>query len=424
MKLLWLSHFIPYPPRGGAHQRSFHLLRNISEQREVHLFALNLQGESEARAAEYARELRRFCAEVEIWPPPYPWRGARWWAQLALSPFYREPYGARALWSAALDRRWQSVLQRHPGSLVHFDSIDLALYFPAVRRLADFRAVLNHHNCESAMAARRAAQEPNLLKRLYLAGQAAKLRRLEAALCPQFDANLAVSQLDAQTLQAIAPRARFHIVENGTDTDYFHPSPSPPEPNTLVFAGSLNWYPNLSGIRYFWDKVLPLVASGSPGVRLYLAGQRPEPWIAALAAANSNVTLIPDPPDIRPAIARGCVFVCPVTEGGGTKLKILDALAMGKAVVTTTIGAEGLQLTPGKHLLVADNPEAFAQAVLRLLGDAALREKLGAQGRAAIEEYYSWDVVGRHLERACRGALEGSDVNVGSFPPAGGAGLP
>ena len=159
MKLIWLSHFIPFPPRGGSRQRSFNLIRHISAKYETILIALNMQGETQERGAEWASELRKYCAEVEIWDPPYRWRGARWWAQLMLSPFYRHPYGSRALWSPELGRRWEGVLAKHPGALVHFDSIDLALYLPPA---AGFRKVLNHHNCESAMAERRAEnREPH-----------------------------------------------------------------------------------------------------------------------------------------------------------------------------------------------------------------------------------------------------------------------
>ncbi|HET7841069.1 MAG TPA: hypothetical protein VFM21_05660, partial [Terriglobia bacterium] len=215
-KLIWLSHFIPYPPRGGSRQRSYNLLRHISAKYETHLVALNMQCETTARAAEYARQLGQFCAEVEIWDPPYRWRGARWWAQLLFSPFYRDAYGARALWSPTLGRRWASVLASSPGALVHFDSIDLALYLPPAR---PFRKALNHHNCESAMADRRAEKEANPFKKAYLHSQAGKLRRAEQELCHQFNVNLAVSELDVETLRLINPRANFHVVENGTDTE-------------------------------------------------------------------------------------------------------------------------------------------------------------------------------------------------------------
>ena len=397
MKLVWLSHFIPFPPRGGSRQRSFNLIRHISAKYETHLVALNMQGETQERAAEYASELRKYCAEVEIWDPPYRWRGARWWAQLALSPFYRHPYGSRALWSPALGRRWEGFLAKHSGALVHFDSIDLALYFPAA---AGFRKVLNHHNCESAMAERRAEKESNPLKRAYLRGQARKLRRLEQETCHQFDVNLTVSELDTQTLQARNPQAHCHVVENGTDTEYFHPSDVPTEPNTLIFAGGLSWYPNVSGIRFFVQQIWPILKQKCPGIRLYLAGRSPARAVVELAQSDPAIDLIADPEDIRPWIWKASVFICPIIDGGGTRLKILDALAMGKAVVSTTIGAEGLDVKPGEHLLVVDTPAAFAGSVAQALGDDGLRQRLGTCGRVFADRLYGWDAISDHLDDA------------------------
>jgi len=394
MKLIWLSHFIPFPPRGGSSQRSFNLIRHVASKYETLLFAINLEGHSPQLVSEYSKELKKHCAEVEIWDPPYRWQGARWWAQLMLSPFYRHPHGSRALWSPELGRRWEGVLAQHPGALVHFDSIDLALYFPPAR---GFRKVLNHHNCESAMAERRAEKEPNPLKRAYLRQQARKLKRLEQEVCHQFDVNLTVSELDKRTLLERNPRAHCHVVENGTDTEYFHPSEVAPEPNTLIFAGSLDWYPNVAGIQYFVGEIWPILKQKCPGIRLYLAGRRPTPAIAQLAQSDPAIELIANPGDIRPWIWKGAVLVCPIIDGGGTRLKILDALAMGKAVVSTTVGCEGLRLENGKHVLIADTPEDLTFQIMRGLDDEGLRRELGANGRSLVEEFYGWEAIALHL---------------------------
>ena len=405
MKILWLSHFIPYPPRGGSRQRSFSLIRHISAKYDTHLVALNMQGENPGRAAEYANELRKHCASVEIWEPPYRWRGARWWAQLAFSPFYRQPYGCRALWSPELARRWEAKLKEHPEALVHFDSIYLALYIsPAAER----RKVLNHHNCESAMAERRAQKEPNPVKKAYLWNQAGKLRRLEEAVCHQFDVNLTVSQLDKQTLLERNLRAHCYVVENGTDTDYFHPSETPPEPNTIVFAGGLSWYPNVSGLQFFVREIWPILKQKCPGSRFYLAGRTPALAVRQLAESDPAITLVSDPEDIRPWIWKGAVFICPIIDGGGTRLKILDALALGKAVVSTTIGIEGLEVRMGLDVIVADKPQDFAADVCRLLSDPGLCARLAANGRATVERLYSWKVIGSHLEKAYTCAMSQS----------------
>jgi glycosyltransferase involved in cell wall biosynthesis len=418
MKVVWFSHFIPYPPRGGSFQRTFNLLRCISKNHETHLVAMNLQGETPERVAEYAQELRKNCAEVEIWETPYPWRGARWWAQLALSPLFSHHYAARSLWSPQLGAKWREVLEKHAGALVNFETIDLALYFPTAQ---GFRKVLNHQNCESAMAERRAENEANPLKKAYLLHQARKIARLERHWCPRFDVNVAVSELDAQLLLSRAPGAHFHVVENGTDTDFFVPSETPPEPKSIVFAASLRWYPNVSAIRFFIREIWPLLKQRCAGTRLYLAGRSPAEAVRRCASEDPSITLVADPEDIRPWVARGSVFICPVLDGGGTRLKILDAMAMGKPVVSTGVGCEGLQVKPGENILVADSPEDFANSVLHLLQNDELRRRLSTNGRALVEKLYSWEVIAAHLEDAyscARGPEGGKGQEAGCFAPA------
>ncbi len=359
----------------------------------------NLHGCAPGQLFECEAELRNYCTNVEFWEMPTPWKSGRWWARLALSPLDRVPYACRSFWSPALSARWRAMLSRHQGALVHFDSIDLALFADAA---AGFRKVLNHHNCESAMAERRAEVEPNPAKKLYLQSQARKLARMERAMCPLFDINLAVSDADARLLKSRSPKAQFHVVENGTDTNYFAPSAAPVEPDSLIFASSLNWYPNISAIQFFVREVWPKVKLRRPGVRLYVVGMEPADSLVGWLTQDPNVTVVASPPDIRPWVARASVVICPMRDGGGTKVKLLDAMAMGKAIVSTSFGCEGLGVRHGENILVADTPHDFAAGTIEALEDPELRRRLGAQARALVERKYSWRVVGTHLEEAYR----------------------
>jgi glycosyltransferase involved in cell wall biosynthesis len=287
--------------------------------------------------------------------------------------------------------------------LLHLDSIDLGLFVPSTK---GFRKVLNHHNCESAMALRRAQREPNRLKKAFLALQARELRRMEKSICADFDNNLVVSDEDANQLRAIQPRAHFSVVENGVDVNYFQPAQEQEEANTLAFTGLLDWYPNVSGIRFFVREIWPLVKSRFADARLYLAGKNPAEEVLACAHADANIVVIPNPDDMRPILGRAAVCICPLLEGGGTRLKILDALAMGKPMVTTTIGCEGLRVTHGENILVADTPREFADSLAQLFENQGLRRKIGAAGRALVEREYSWDKIREQLEQAYRGAFE------------------
>lgn len=402
MRVVWLSHFLPYPPRGGNLQRSFNLIRQAANTFEVSLVALNVQGASPDRVAEYKEALGRHCDEVEIWDPPYPWKGARWQAELIRSAASRVPFTCRPLYSKKLHRRWEETLARHPGALLHFDAIDLGLYAESAN---DFRKVLNHHNCESQLLQRRAERETNPLKKKYLLLEAQKLARWERDLSARFDVNIVVCEEDRQRLLALNPDAHIHVVENGVDTEYFRPMGVPEEPHSLIFTGSLDWQPNISAIQFFVREVWPLVKRGCPDAKLFVAGKSPAESVLRLAKEDTAISVFPNPEDMRPLLARASVYVCPLLEGGGTRLKILDAMAMGKPVVSTSIGCEGLRVTPGDDLLVGDSAREFAEAASLLIGDGARRRCLGESARALVERSYAWGRVGPRLEGAYRCVL-------------------
>lgn len=399
MKLIWFSHFVPFPPRGGNLQRSFNLIRQVSATYETHLFALNLQGESRKALEQYKTELKRYCRSVEICDLAFPWRGARWWAEAAASPLFSAPFSCRALFSNAILARWTQLLDAHSDALLHFDSIDLALYADAA---PNFGKALNHHNCESAMTRRLAGNQRNPIQRQYMQWQAAKLEDAERALCWSFDVNIVVSEQDRKLLQSIQPEGRFQVVENGVDTSFFRPSEAKPERHTAIFTGLLGWGPNVSAMNFLVDQIWPQVKRAFPDARLYLAGKNPPRHVRIWPTQDRSIAVVPNPEDMRPWLARAEVCVCPITEGGGTRLKILDAMAMGKPVVSTTVGCEGLQVTPDENILIADTPGDFAARLVQLFESEDLRRRMGAAGRALVEREYCWERIGEHLQEAYR----------------------
>jgi polysaccharide biosynthesis protein PslH len=403
MRLLWFSHFVPFPPRGGNLQRSFNLIRQMSKSYEISLVALNFLGEPPQQLREKSSELKKYCESVEIWEMPHPWRGVRWWAELAWSSIFRDPFSCRARYSRQLLLQWESKLARNAGALLHVDSIDLALFANATD---GFRKVLNHHNCESAMAYRSAEGEPNPVKKAYLWLQARKLENLERSICGNFNVNTVVSEHDLHLLRANHPRAHIHIVENGVDTHYFVPAKVEQEPCSLIFSGTLDWQPNLSAIRFFVHEVWPSIKARYRDARLYLAGRNPPAPLLQWAAHDSNIVVLPNPEDVRPLLARAAIYVCPILEGGGTRLKILDAMAMAKPVVSTTIGCEGLRVTHGENIMIADAAHDFAENVVQLIENKGLRNQIANGGRALVEREYNWERIAYQLERAYRCAME------------------
>jgi glycosyltransferase involved in cell wall biosynthesis len=397
MQLIWLGHFIPFPPRGGAHQRSYHLLRQASRNHEIILVAFNRPPVDAETLEAYRAGLAGFCTEIQFWDMPFAWKGLRWWAGLAANTVQLLPYSCEVYRSRVLLTRWNAILQAHPDAIIHVDSSDLAVYAQAA---AGRRILLNHHNCESAMAVRRAALEPNIAKKLAMSTQARKQAALEGRLCAQVAVNAVVSAVDGDSLRLQCPTAQVHVVENGTDTDYFVPQPQSIEPNSLVFAGSMNWYPNISGLRYFRERIWQRLKSEVAGIKLFVAGFSPGLEMREWANSEPALTLVANPDDIRPWIAKGAVFICPIIDGGGTRLKLLDAMSAGKAIVSTKIGAEGINIENGKQALLADSEDEFVELVLTALRSVPLQQSLAQNARQFVQENYSWEIIGRSLENA------------------------
>jgi glycosyltransferase involved in cell wall biosynthesis len=204
------------------------------------------------------------------------------------------------------------------------------------------------------------------------------------------DVTIAVSELEAQAVQALAPDARVEVVPNGVDVDFFRPGEELHVPGYVLFTGLMNYAPNVEGIAWFAQEVLPLVGQ----VELHVVGSTPAPEVEILA--STRVAIHGEVPDTRPYQWRANVVVVPLLSGAGTRLKILEAAACGNAIVSTSVGAEGLDLTPGRDLLIADSPTEFAQAVAAVLGDDALRARLGREARRASERY-RWETIGNRM---------------------------
>ena len=216
---------------------------------------------------------------------------------------------------------------------------------------------------------------------------------------------IAVSEDDCRRLAALAPGANIDWIPTGVDIDYFSPAATLERPAHLVFSGSMDWHPNEDGVRYFVGEILPLIRAEIPGATFSVVGRNPSAELRAIsAAAGVEVTGTLD--DIRPAMAQASVCVVPLRAGSGTRLKIFEALAMGKAVVSTTLGAEGLEMESGRHFVAADGARAFADAVVALVRDDDRRRRIAAAGRALVEARYSWAQVALPFEQHCQTAVD------------------
>lgn len=398
MRVLFLSQIVPYPPHGGVLQRGYNIIRELNKRGSVHLLAfVHPDSLTTPEAVAESREvLGRYCESIEYFPL-WPKRNAMTRTiAFAVGAFWAEPFSVLAHRSACFRSRVAAWLRPGVVDLVHYDTIALAQYLP---RQPAHPSVVTHHNIESKLMERRAAAEARRVARWYIGAQANRLREYEARHSPCFDMNIVMSDLDARNLQAIAGEVATTVVPNGVDTEYFRPQPGK-ETAALIYTGGMNMFANRDAVLYFLSHVWPRVKATVPQAIFYAVGQDPPPELRRMATPGSGVVVTGYVDDVRPYVAKAAVYVVPLRVGGGTRLKVVDALAQGKAIVSTTIGCEGIDVTPGENIVIADQSEAFAERVIGLLQDPVERARLGQAARSLAELRYAWTEVGKRLERA------------------------
>jgi glycosyltransferase involved in cell wall biosynthesis len=274
-------------------------------------------------------------------------------------------------------------------------------------------AVLFTHNVEAEIWRRHADNASNAVSRLLLKQQWQRMLRFERDALTRFDLVLAVSDTDRRTLERLYPgalRNPVHVVQTGVDTSYFTPMPRQERRAHLVFTGSMDWLPNEDGMTYFVRDILPLIRQAEPDVTLSIVGRNPTPAVQRLAQ-TPGIEVTGRVDDVRPHVAAGDIYVVPLRIGGGTRLKIFEAMSMSRAVVSTTIGAEGLPVTSGRDIVIADEPALFAESVVRLIRDADTRHRIESAARQLVVSRYDWAAVSRDFEEALAVARGESRVN-------------
>lgn len=398
MKILWLSQNLPYPPKTGVLQRNYNLIREASRFAEIHLIAILKRDILPDYDADLALEkLGEICASVAVIDLPTETSRARFAWVLFRSLFTRLPFTVNWAESRVLADAVDNARRRETFDLAYFDTISLA---PYRRLLPGVPCALNHHNIESSLFERRIAFESNPLKRFYLRQEVRKLAAYETEIAGQFDVNVTVSELDATRLKAICPGARTAVVANGVDVEYFAARTPESEPGHLVMVSGMNWFPNRDAAIHMAEDIWPLVSRELPQCRLTIVGSSPPQTVVDLASRDPRVAITGFAQDVRPHIERAQVYLCPMRDGGGTRLKILDALSMSRPIVATTMALEGIAVTPERDVLVADSPAEFVRQIRRLVEDPALGRRLADSGREFVEKHFSWDVIRENMRAA------------------------
>lgn len=399
-KLLFLCQTLPYPPDGGVWIRTYHILRLLARAFDITALCFERSGTSATGAdcdvAASRNALSRFGA-VEVFPIPQKHSRLRYGWDHLRSIALRRVYTAYLYDSPAFRRRLTDLLGSKAFDLVHVDSLDLAQYLPACRGIP---VVCVHHDVESALLQRRATIEKEAWRRAYLRYQARLLEKEERHWCERVALNVAVSEQDRALLKRIAPASRVTIVANGVDIEEFQPDGT--KGTGVAGMGGTYWAPNLDALDFFCSQILPHLRAAGADV--------PARWIGSASTGQRlhyreryGVEVTGYVEDVRPFMREAACHIVPLRAGGGTRLKILNSWAMGRAVVSTSIGCEGLATVDGENILIRDDPKDFANGILAALGDDELRRRLGQGGRATVERLYSWDVIGKGLIETYRG---------------------
>lgn len=403
MRILWVKTELLHPVDKGGRIRSYQMLRWLTRQHHVTYLCLD-DGLAAPDAMERAREYAHELVVVPFRPPAKPSLG--FFLALLRNLLSPLPYVIARYRS----RRLRESVRRLAGAA---DLIICDFLTPALNVPEDLPApaVLFQHNVEAMIWQRHASVPQHPLRRLYMRLQWRRMLRYEARECRRFAHVIAVSPVDAEVMRREYAAASVGCVPTGVDLEYFSPSARRlPDSRELVFVGSMDWMPNEEGVRWFATEIFPHIQQRIPGVRLTVVGRNPSPGVLELAARNRAIEVTGTVADVRPYLERAAVCIVPLRIGGGTRLKIYEAMAMGTPVVSTTIGAEGLPLQNGEHLLIADTTDEQVAAVCTLLTDKDRAAALAACALRHVRQHCSWEAVTEQFLSQCprRCAPDGS----------------
>jgi polysaccharide biosynthesis protein PslH len=389
LNILIVSTQFPYPTRSGFTTRVYQLARQLSARHNVTLLSY-ARPDQRGGVAGLTTQMSVRAVEIEPQSPA----GKR--VAQALTLASSRPYYCREFHSRSMQEAIDDVC-----STGTFDVIQLeSSYLGTFQLPRSTPVVIDEHNIESELFHRMCEGERSLARRAFNRVEHARFRRFEQACWRRADACVVTSEREVEAVSTCAPDTPLAVVPNAVDLDYFAPSSAPVEPHTVIFSGTLNYRPNLDAARHLIDDIWPLVRGRYADATLTLTGSNE--GVDTRPLTRPGVRLLGEVPDIRPHVARAAAVAVPIRIGGGTRLKVLEGLAMGKAIVSTAVGCEGVAVRDGEHLMLADDAPTFASRIFEVFENPALRDTLGQAGRQLVETRYSWELAAERLESLYR----------------------
>lgn len=401
MKILFLSQRFLLPMDAGGKIRTGKILEQLSRTDEITV----ISNTESPKDDPYIAEMQGFCTHFI----PIPWKEIHkhsrlFVARLLIQMFSSYPVSVLNTYSKSLHAAVEHEYAQKKYDVAICDFVQSALEF---RNIQGIPTILFQHNVESMIAKRHMEQSENLLGKLFWWLQWKKMFRFEAKASKMFDTVIAVSEQDKETFQQLYQMENVVTIPTGVDVNYFQPRPDiPVQENNVVFCGSLDWLPNEDAILFFINNILPHIKKHIPNIMFTVVGKNPSPTLQKLVKATPEIKLTGWVDDTRPYIAEGAAFIVPLRIGGGTRMKIYEAMAMGKAVVSTSVGAEGLPVKNGEHIILEDHQVKFAEKIVTLLKEKETREKFGVTACTFVREHFAWKQVAEEFRNICRVTVE------------------
>jgi len=396
MKVLFITTKSPLPMNDGHSLRTFNLLKSVAQKHKVTLLSF-VKFPIEY---EYREELEKLCSSVKQFSVPDNCSRPRAAISACLNIPGNQPYVATKYNQSAMRKEIRQILCDETFDLVHLDMLPLGVFLDDV----DIPVVLNEHNVESALLKRRCDSISNPVAKWYFAEQQRRLELFETRVVQGVTHVIACSEEDGTILHGMAPDQLISVVPNGVDTDFYQSSSIDKEEiDNLAFVGGMNWFPNRDAVSWFDQAVMTELLQRNPGIQLNVVGKSIDEM---KIKHDQQIVMHGFVDDTRPYLEKSAVVIVPIRVGGGTRLKVLEAMSMGKAMVSTSVGVEGIKVTHRKHVLIADTAEKFAESIVELLKNKELRREIGCEARKLVSDMYRWDRIGRKLLDVYENVLE------------------
>jgi polysaccharide biosynthesis protein PslH len=383
MNVLMIDEEVPFPPNTGKRIRTYNLIKRLGKRHNITYLCYE-------NPTTTLPELKN-VSFVQLPSPVLDQKGILFYISLLKNIFSTRPYSVDRHTSGIMSTKITSLMKSNNYDLIHCE------WTPYTENLKTWisrvPSVLSAHNIEAQIWHRYFKTERNGFKKLYTFLQWKKMDRYERQASKDYSEVMVVSEPDKELFLNHYGRSNVTVVPNGIDQSYFLPLDHPIKPYSMVFSGSMDWRPNQDGVHYFLKDIFPLIKKKLPEGTVVIAGRNPPRWLEDLSKKIKGVCFTGTVDDVRPYISQGALYIVPLRIGGGSRLKILEALAMGKIVLSTSMGSEGLNLVDGEHLVIRDRPEVFASTAVDLMVHFEKNAYLGVQGREKVLNHYTWDSI-------------------------------